>query len=211
MAGLGGMRSGEMESQRMFPDEVFKERKDLAREIATAPADYVKDNAAALLRIIWELQASLGLELQVIQGIKRLDVANVSTMSEYLDKFSDYVDRRDFNLERTSCGRIANIYWQQIRPLQSAPDGVDQQVNDLDMLLQRFTTADMQFTEQIEPFMQHALTTLRDMHGAATSGRFDAARAQLDEFAKNYASEVERVKATLRELNDVGQSLLVRL
>lgn len=195
----------------MFPDAVFDERKDLADRIANAPDTFVHDNAAALLRIIWELQASLGLELQVIQGIKTLNLSDASAMSEYLDKFSDYVDRRDFNLERTSCGRIANIYWGQIRARESAPGVQADEVTALDEILETFTSADVQFAEEIEPFMNRALATLQSIKDAADSGRPDDAQAQRDRFTEEYREEVQRLKRTLRELSDVGQSLLDKL
>jgi hypothetical protein len=65
----------------MFPEEVFRERQELAEKIANAPVEYLQDNAAALMRIIWELQASLALELQVIHGIKRLNLADIEIAS----------------------------------------------------------------------------------------------------------------------------------
>ena len=194
----------------MFPDHVFDERQELGEKIAAAPSDYVRDNAAALLRIVWELQASLALELQVIQGIKRLDIADVQTLSDYVDRFSDYVDRRDFNLERTSCGRIANIYWQQIRTLEGGPVG-QQRVKDLDELLQRFTDADREFAEEIEPFMDRALTTLTGMRDAVLAGKADEAKAEQERFAHEYKAEVQRLKATITNMTRVGESLLAAL
>jgi hypothetical protein len=194
----------------VFPDEVFKERQQLSEKIAAAPGDYLQDNAAALLRIVWELQASLALELQVIQGIKRLDVADAGAVSAYLNRFSDYVDRRDFNLERTSCGRIARIYWQQIRVLEDGLDA-EQRVTELDELLRGFADADRQFTEEIEPFMKQALTTLTVIRDASAAGKTDEAKAQQDRFVHEYRAEVERLKSTITAMSRVGESLLARL
>jgi hypothetical protein len=194
----------------VFPEHVFKERKELGEKIASAPPDYVHDNAAALLRIIWELQASLGLELEVIQGIKRLDVADARTVSEYADQFSDYVERRDFNLERTSCGRIANIYWRQIRTLEggSLPE---QRVGEVDRLLEQFAQADRRFTEDIEPFMRRAEETLMNIRNAARDDNTDEAKRQQDQFAREYKDEVQRLKSMITEMSRVGESLLERL
>lgn len=194
----------------MFPEEVFKERQEFAAKIAEAPPDYLKDNAAALLRIIWEMQASLALELQVIQGIKRLDVTDAAVVSSYLERFSDYTDRRDFNLERTSCRRIANIYHNQIRILEGGSGGA-QRAPELDQLLGQFAHADQQFTEAIEPFMDRTRVTLIGICDAATANRIEDARALQDEFAEAYRVEVQRLKSTINEMSEVGCSLLERL
>jgi hypothetical protein len=194
----------------VFPDEVFKERQQLSERIAAAPGDYLQDNGAALLRIVWELQASLALELQVIQGIKRLDVTDARAVAVYVDRFSDYVERRDFNLERTSCGRIARIYWQQIRVLEGGPGG-GQRVTDLDRLLQGFADADRQFTEEIEPFMKRALATLTGIRDATAAGRIEEATVRQAQFAEEYRAEVERLKSTITGMSRVGESLLAGL
>lgn len=202
--------SGPEDAVIMFPDHVFKERQELSEKIAIAPSDYLQNNAAALMRIVWELQASLALELQIIQGIKSLNVTDAQTVSNYVNQFSNYVDRRDFNLERTSCGRIANIYWQQIRVLEGGPVG-QQRVTELDELLQRFADADRQFTEEIEPFMNQALTTLTRIRDAATAGKTDEAKAQQDQFEQEYRAEVQRLKSTITGMNRVGELLLAKL
>jgi hypothetical protein len=162
------------------------------------------------MRIVWELQASLALELQVIQGIKRLNVADIDTVSLYVDRFSDYVEGRDFNLERTSCGRIANIYWQQIRILESGPGG-EERAKPLDELLQQFADADRQFTEEIEPFMNRALAALKSIRGKAVKGNTEAARAQQAAFVEQYREEVVRLKTSISAMSKVGESLLARL
>jgi len=194
----------------VFPEHVFKERKELGEKIAAAPPDYLHDNAAALLRIIWELQSSLGLELEVIQGIKRLDVADAQVVADYAEQFSDYVERRDFNLERTSCGRIANIYWRQIRALEGGSLH-EQRVEEIDRLLQQFAQADRRFTEDIEPFMRRAEETLVSIRNAARDNDTDEAKRRQDQFAREYKDEVQRLKSMITEMSRVGESLLARL
>lgn len=194
----------------MFPDEVFTERQQLLEKIATASGDFLQDNAAALMRIVWELQASLALELQIIQGIKRLDVSDAPTVADYVDRFDDYVERREFDLERTSCGRIANIYWQQIRALEVAPVP-QERLTQLDELLQRFADADRRFTEEVEPFMDRALATLTAIRDAAVSGEVSEAKARQTQFSEEYKAEVQRLKSSIAEMTEVGQSLLARL
>ena len=191
----------------MFPDEVFNDRRELAEKIATASPDFLRDNSAALMRIIWELQASLALELQVIQGIKRLDPDDKTSVAEYREKFADYVERRDFNLERTSCGRIGRIYYEQILPLERAPGGPPRAA-ELHELLRGFSSADAEFTEQIEPFMSQALDVVTAMRDAADPTE-SAARQR--EFADSYRDEVQRLKDAIAKMSRVGDSLLEKL
>lgn len=194
----------------MFPDHVFEEREELSEKIATAPLDYLQDNSAALLRIVWELQRSLTLELEIIQGIRNLNVAHAQAVESYLANFSNYVERRDYNLERTSCHRIANSYWAQIRVLEDGMGGA-RRVTELDDLLQRFAEADRTFTEDIEPFMKRALETLTRIRDAASGGKTDEAKAQQRQFTEEYRAEVQRLKATITSMTQVGESLLARL
>src|SRR4051794_4168506 len=99
----------------VFPTEVFDERRELVERMANVPSDYLANNLVSLMRLIGEFQASLVLELQVIQGVKNLDVSDSATVRDYVKQFSDYVARRAFDLECTSCGQIGRIYDKQVR------------------------------------------------------------------------------------------------
>lgn len=194
----------------MFPENVFEERRRFVAQVSVAPPEFLGDNSAALMRIIGELQASLALELQVIQQIKRLDVDDAQSLADYVARFEDYVDSRGFNLERTSCGRIADIYWNQIHAIDRGHRSTER-VDELHQLLQRFADADRQFTEEIEPFMTRSLRTLKSIQDAAAEGRAEDARRMQREYADEYRSEVDRLKAAIDELTEAGRSLVSRL
>jgi hypothetical protein len=194
----------------MFPDTVLAQRQEFVTQVAAAPPTYLDDNFAALMRIIGELQASLALELQVIQGIKRLQLDDVKSLTDYFNKFSDYVDSRGFDLEKTSCSRISDVYWNQIRSRDGAYSS-SEQIKELDELLNIFTTADSEFTEEIETFMDGSLDKVRQMRDAASEGRIDDARQVQQEYADEYRAQVDRLKAAISDLSESGTSLIHRL
>jgi hypothetical protein len=195
----------------MFPDYVFQERQDLADRIATAPRDFLDDNAAALLQILWELQKSLVLELSVIQGVKQLDLSDSITVHDYAAKFGNYVAQRDFNLERTSCGAIARIYGNQVKALRGGTPTDRQRVNELTSLVQMFASADVAFTDEIEPVMDRALDALRAIDSLVGSGNLDNARRRQSDFAHKYEGELARLKRAIRSMSQVGNKLVEEL
>lgn len=194
----------------MFPDHVYQERTELLEKIATADTAFLEDNAAALMRITWELQASLALELQTVQRIRRIDVSKIAAVDDFAQAFSDYVDQGSYNLQRTSCGRIGDIYWHQIRALEDTPAGA-RGVAELDELLQRFTDADAQFTDEIEPFMSRARDVVLAIRDDAVAGRMEEARQRRDDFATEYRDELAKLRSAITDLNNVGRELLARL
>src|SRR5712692_7976164 len=122
----------------MFPDEVFKDRRELCEKISALPPDYLKDNGAALLAITSEFQRSLALELQIIHRVKRLDVEDREEVDDFAMKFADYVNQRGFELERTRCSQITRIYGTRIASLRGGTPTDQNRAKDLEHFLERF-------------------------------------------------------------------------
>jgi len=195
----------------MFPVSVFIEREEFAREVINLPPNYKNDNAAALLRIIWELQKSLMLELQVTQGVKRLDLSDARIVRDYANSFEDYVQRRTFDLERTSCHMITELYKKQVRAFPIGSAAEQQQVSQLEAHLQGFDNADVRFTEEIEPIMDRALEAMKEISSLVDSGDLQSAKRKQADFALEYDQELARLKTTISLLNRVGTDLIAAL
>jgi hypothetical protein len=195
----------------VFPDQVFHERQELANKMASAPSGYLANNLAALMRLLREFEASLVLELQVIQGVKRLDVSDSAAVRAYVDRFSDYVAQRAFNLERTSCSAIRRIYQEQLQDLQEGSISDTETVEDLEHFVESFAYADAEFTEEIEQVMERALKALQEIDALAQANQTDDARTRQQQFNTEYEGEPRRLKHTIRVMSDAGNRLVEAL
>lgn len=189
----------------MFPEDVFKERRDLAEKIANLSIDYVRPNMTSLLRIIWELSASLVLEMQVIQSVKKLDVTDPVAVHKFVDTFADYVRQGDYNLQRTSCGAIAEAF-----RVNTKTAGVEQDkgVQAVEAIVNGFARADDKLTEDITPIMTNARDELEEIRSLVVRGEVDQARRRQLDFAKKYEAELDKLKEALRSLSDAGTLLV---
>jgi hypothetical protein len=195
----------------MFPDEVFKERRELCEKISAVPPDYMKDNVAALLAITSEFQRSLALELQIIHRVRRLGVEDREGVDDFAMKFADYVAQRGFDLERTRCGQISRIYRTQIASLRGGTLTDQSRVKELEDFLERFENADREFTEEIEPVMARALATVQKINGYVQANETAEARQCQTDFVRQYEDESKRLKEAIKGMNQLGNRLIDEL
>jgi hypothetical protein len=193
-----------------FPEAVFAERRAFVEKASNVPPGFLASNAVALRRILGELENSLALELQVIHGVRRLDVEQPEQVNEYAQRFREYVETRGFSIERTSCHRIRDIYEDQISK-RSRGYMTDENVRALTSQLDDLSYADEEFTDQIEPFMDSSLQKVEEIRDASMSGDYARARRLQDDFSKTYRPEVARLKTAISDLNAAGMSLVAML
>jgi hypothetical protein len=82
---------------------------------------------------------------------------------------------------------------------------------ELQGFLARFADADREFTEQIEPVMDQALSAVEEINSSVQAGEIASARQRQERFAKEYAAELKRLHETIDEMNRVGNELIDRL
>ena len=192
----------------MFPNEVFAQYKELCSDIAKQSKEYKKENASGLFAILSELQRSLALELSIIQQVRRMSVGDKDGVKEFTWKFEDYIQQREYNLERSSCSRISRILDTQISSLRGGTPSDQDKMNELEQLLRRFVGADNGFVEEIEPIMKSALAAVQEINAYVQEGHISEARQRQNDFVSEYMVRFKQLKDAIQKIRKIGDTLL---
>jgi hypothetical protein len=72
----------------------IEQREQLASVVTTLPRELLETNAAPLLGIVSELQASAVIEIGVVQAVTRVNVEDPQAIKAQREILEDYHDRR---------------------------------------------------------------------------------------------------------------------
>ena len=166
--------------------------------MTTLPRELLQTNAAPLMGIVSELQASYVIEVGVIQAVSRVKVEDPQAISQQREILEDYQQRRLYDRDRTHCSNIDRIA-TQLR----APQGTYATLDELDGVLTPLRHADDDLLGDIEEVLDEAVNAIRKMD---ESKRLDDARAQQESFKNTMDLRVARMKDALGRMNTlVGQ------
>jgi len=182
----------------MSTNRFIEQRELLTSVVTTLPRELLETNAAPLMGIVSELQASSVIEIGVVQAVTRVDAEDPMAVKRQREILEDYRDRRLFDRDRTHCSNINRIA-TQIRPSESPA------ASELDAVLTPLRHADIDLLDDIEGILDASIAAITEMDD---SRRVDDARARQEQFAKDMRPTIERMKSNLSRLNDLTGKLI---
>jgi hypothetical protein len=174
----------------------------LASVVGTLPRELRDTNAAPLLAILRELEASSVIELGVISAVTRVDPESDSEIKAQRTILEDYRDRRLHDRDRTHCSNIRRIL-TQVRSHAEGPGGSDR-IGVVDTVLAQILGSDKELLDDIESILDRAVATIAAMDGATVD---EAERVQSD-FAADMGPVRRDIKANLGRLNALTAELI---
>ena len=177
------------------------ERERLTSVVTTLPRELLQTNAAPLLGIVSELQASYVIEVGVIQTVSRVKVDDPVAVSLQREILEDYQQRRLYDRDRTHCSNIDRIATQL--PAAKETPGASAKLDELNGVLIPLRHADDDLLGDIEEVLDQAVTAIRTID---ESKRVADARAEQERFKNGMEIRVTRMRDSLRRMNElVGQ------
>jgi hypothetical protein len=169
--------------------------------VTTLPRELVHTNAAPLMGIVSELQASYVIEVGVIQTVIRVNVEDPQAVRLQRAILEDYLQRRLYDRDRTHCSNINRIA-TQLRAVHTTA-GTPPILDELNRVLIPLRHADDDLLGDIEEVLYEAVQAIRAIDDAK---RVDDARAEQEKFKKAMELRVNRMKNSLSRMNTlVGQ------
>jgi hypothetical protein len=185
----------------MVSNPFIDERERLTSVVTTLPRELVQTNAAPLMGIVSELQASYVIEVGVIQAVIRVNVEDPQAVRQQRAILEDYLQRRLYDRDRTHCSNINRIA-TQLRATHTTA-GTPPTLDELNQVLIPLRHADDDLLGDIEEVLQEAVQAIRAMDD---SNRVDDARAEQEKFKNAMELRVNRMKNSLSRMNTlVGQ------
>jgi DNA repair ATPase RecN len=178
-------------------------RENVSSVITTLPADYLSGNAAALLRILEELQRSFQEELFLVQAVKNLDIRDYQAVDRLSVFLEDYQQRRLFDRERTHCHNIQRIVYTL---LPASDTSTDPSISELQNVLQPLMDADNEFIDELDSLVARAVDTVRqikaDIQTSYTQPTgYAPALATQANFLQEFDPRVQRLKTLMKDMN----------
>ena len=177
----------------------------LASVVGTLPKELRDTNAAPLLAILRELEASSVIELGVINAVIRVDPENRQQIQEQRAILKDYSDRRLHDRDRTHCSNIRRIL-TQVRS-NSAGAGASNRITVVDAVLVPITHADFELLDDVELILGKATTAITAMDDANRVADVElvqrAFAAEMEPIRLDIKANLSRINALTGELIDV--------
>ena len=174
----------------------------LASVVTTLPRELLETNAAPLLAIISELQASSVIEIGVIQAVGRLKADDPQAITRQREILEDYQQRRLYDRDRTHCSNIDRIATQLRAPLGQSPSP---KLDELNAVLEPLRHADDDLLDDIEQILGDSLTAVREIEG---SSRLVDAEAAQGRFMARMQPTIDRIKSNLSRMNALTGQLI---
>jgi len=185
----------------MPTNEFIEQREQLASVVTTLPRELLETNAAPLLGIVSELQASSVIEIGVVKAVTRVNVEDPQAIKEQREILEDYHDRRLYERDGTHCSNIDRIA-TQIRPA-AEPSAASA---ELDQVLAPLRQADKEIIDDIEAILEESVAAIVKID--LRSSRVDDARAEQRQFAERMQPTIDRIRSNLRKLNEQSGKLI---
>jgi hypothetical protein len=180
-------------------NEFIDARDRLSSAIETLPPRLRESNAAQLLAIVEELRRSCVLQLQVVQRVARVDVADPEAIGALHQDIEDYIASDLIDRDRTHCHNIDRV----AKELRAEGNPAD--LAELEALLVPLRNADSDYLDDVGQLVGEAVEAVRDLDNAT---RLADTRAIQERFRAKQEDEVKRIKSTLTSMNDVAGKLI---
>jgi hypothetical protein len=186
----------------MSTNPYIEGRERLASVVTTLPRELLETNAAPLLAIVSELQASSVIEIGVIQAVGRVKVDDPQAIRQQREILEDYEQRRLYDRDRTHCSNIDRIATQLRAPLGQAPST---KLDELNAVLQPLRHADDDLLDDIEQILGDSLAAIREIEA---SNRLVDAEAAQARFMGRMQPAIDRMKRNLSQMNALTGQLI---
>ncbi|HWC41675.1 MAG TPA: hypothetical protein VHK02_06790 [Actinomycetota bacterium] len=170
--------------------------------MTTLPRELLETNAAPLLAIVSELQASSVIEIGVIQAVGRVKVDDPQAIRRQREILEDYQQRRLYDRDRTHCSNIDRIATQLRAPLGQSPST---KLDELNAVLQPLRHADDDLLDDIEQILGDSLAAIREIEA---SNRLVDAEAAQARFMGRMQPAIDRMKRNLSQMNALTGQLI---
>jgi hypothetical protein len=177
----------------------IEQREQLASVVTTLPRELLETNAAPLLGIVSELQASSVIEIGVVQAVTRVNIEDPEAVKTQRAILEDYRDRRLYDRDRTHCSNIDRIA-TQIRPA-----GESSASAELDQVLAPLRHADNDLLDDIEGILDASVAAIIKIDECH---RVDDARAEQRQFADSMRPTIDRMRSNLGRMNELAGKLI---
>jgi hypothetical protein len=186
----------------MYTNPYVEARERLASVVTTLPRELLETNAAPLMAILTELQASSIIEIGVIQAVSRVKVDDPQAVRRQREILEDYEQRRLYDRDRTHCSNIDRIATQLRAPHGQSPTSKLDELNEILMPLRH---ADDVLLDDIEQILRDSLTAIREIEG---SGRLADARSAQTRFTERMQPTIDRIRSNLGRMNALTGQLI---
>lgn len=186
----------------MYTNPYVEARERLASVVTTLPRELLETNAAPLMAILTELQASSVIEIGVIQAVSRVKVDDPQAVRRQREILEDYEQRRLYDRDRTHCSNIDRIATQLRAPQGQSPTSKLDELNEILMPLRH---ADDVLLDDIEQILRDSLTAIREIEG---SSRLADARSAQTRFAERMQPTIDRIRSNLGRMNALTGQLI---
>jgi hypothetical protein len=178
----------------------IEQREQLASVVTTLPRELLETNAAPLLGIVSELQASSVIEIGVVQAVTRVNVEDPQAIKTQREILEDYQDRRLYVRDGTHCSNIDRIATQLRRDAASSAATAE-----LDQVLTPLRSADVEIVDDIEAILEASVDAIVKIDACT---RVDDATAEQRQFAERMRPTIDRIRNNLRKLNELSGKLI---
>jgi len=178
----------------------------LAGVMETLPQELRGTNAAPLLNIVRELEASSIIELGVISAVTQVDAEDRQAIRLQRDILADYHDRRLYDRDRTHCSNIRRTLTQVGKAAEGSGDA--SQLRVVNDVLRPILGADEVLLDDIETILAEAVNAITAMDAADRLTDVEAAQR---EFAAKMEPLRSDIKANLARMSALTNQLIDEL
>ncbi len=185
----------------MNPNPYVEQRERLASVVTTLPRELLQTNAAPLMAIVSELQASTVIEIGVIQSVAAVDAGDRQAVATQRRILEDYQGRRLYDRDRTHCSNIDRIATQ----IRTPYEGTSPELDQLDEVLTPLRSADVELVDDIEQVLGEAVAAIGRI---GDSNRLEDAISAQSQFAERMQPKIKQMKDSLSRMNALVGKLI---